>query len=138
MIDMQSNDNFNLFESGILDPRFFIHKFYCNRGTMENFIKEGKNGFAFDHMSSSDFYSNACKFQMAILAYNFHNWFRRFCLPKQLKKNRIENVRLKLIKIAGKIINSGRYITFKLCSSCLYKKEFWQTLLKIHKLPHFT
>jgi hypothetical protein len=115
-----------------------IFKFYCNRGTMENFIKEGKNGFAFNHMSSSDFFSNACKFQIAIIAYNFHNWFRRLCFPKLLKKNRIENIRFRLIKIAGKIIKSGRYITFKLCSSCLYQKEFWQTLSKIQKLPKFT
>lgn len=109
--------------------------FYQNRGTMENFIKEGKNGFAFDHMSSSDFYSNACKFQLAILAYNFHNWFRRLCLPKKLKKNQIETIRTKLIKIAGKIVNTGRYTIFKLCSSCLYQRDFWQTLQNIQQLP---
>jgi len=31
-----------------------IVKFYCKRGNMENFIKEGKNGFAFGKMSSTD------------------------------------------------------------------------------------
>lgn len=102
---------------------------------MESFIKEGKNGFAFDHMSSSDFYSNACKFQLAILAYNFHNWFRRICLPKNWKPNRIETIRIKLIKIAGKIVNTGRYTIFKLCSSCLYQQTFWQTLQRIQELP---
>jgi hypothetical protein len=120
-----------------LSPKNIV-KLYANRGTMENFIKEAKNGFAFDQMGSPSFYSNATRLQIAVLAYNFNNWFRRLCLPKLLKKNRIENVRLRLIKIAGKIIKSGRYITFKLCSSCLHQKAFWQTLSKIQKLPKFT
>jgi hypothetical protein len=49
-----------------------VVKFYQNRGTMENFIKEGKNGFAFDQLSSPDFDTNATKLQIAVLAYNMH------------------------------------------------------------------
>ena len=47
---------------------------------------------------------------------------------------RIDTVRLKLLKIAAKIIRSARYITFKLCSSCPYKNEFYETLSNIGKL----
>lgn len=111
-----------------------IVKFYQNRGTMENFIKEGKNGFAFDQLSSPDFYTNATKLQIALLAYNFANWFRRLCLPKSMNKSTVATVRVQLIKIAGKVVNTARYTTFKLCSSCLYKKEFWATLTRIQKL----
>lgn len=119
-----------------LSPKNIV-KLYANRGTMENFIKEAKNGFAFDQMTSSEFYSNATKLQIAVIAYNFNNWFRRLCLPNKHKKNRIDNIRLKLIKIAGKCIRSGRYLTFKMSSSCLYKKAFWQTLQAIQQLPKF-
>lgn len=49
-----------------------IAKIYFNRGTMENFIKEGKLGFAFGQMNSTEFEINACKLQIAILAYNVH------------------------------------------------------------------
>jgi len=41
---------------------------------------------------------------------------------------------LKLLKVAAKVVRSARYITFKLCSSCVYKKEFNETLQKIGKL----
>ena len=44
-------------------------------------------------------------------------------------------VRIQLIKIAGKVVNTARYTTFKLCSSCLYKKQFWFTLKKIQGIP---
>ncbi|NLV76782.1 MAG: hypothetical protein GX023_07345 [Tissierellia bacterium] len=42
--------------------------------------------------------------------------------------------RLKLIKIAAKVIRSARYLVFKLCSSCPYQKEFFETLDNIRRL----
>ena len=51
-----------------------------------------------------------------------------------MRKQRIDTVRLKLLKIAAKVIRSARYITFKLCSSCPYKDEFYETLSNIVKL----
>ena len=101
---------------------------------MENFIKEGENGFAFDWLSSHSQKTNAIRLQMSVLAYNFHNWFRRICLPNKVRNQTMETIRIQLIKIAGKVIRSSRYITFKLCSSCLYKDAFWQTLRNIQRL----
>ena len=51
-----------------------------------------------------------------------------------MRKQRIDTVRLKLLKIAAKVVRSARYITFKLCSSCPYKEEFYDTLSAIGKL----
>ncbi|MCY0870650.1 MAG: IS1380 family transposase [Firmicutes bacterium] len=119
-----------------LQPKNVI-RLYCQRGHMENFIKEAKNGFACDKMSSTDFTSNAVKLQIAMLAYNFNNWFRRLCLPEKMKASRMETLRTKLIKIAGKLVYSGRYWTWKLCSSCVYQKEFIQTLNNLTRFPRF-
>lgn len=114
-----------------------VVRFYFQRGHMENFIKEAKNGFACDKMSSTDFETNVMKLQLAMLAYNFNNWFRRLCLPERMKPNRMETLRSKLIKIAGKLVSSGRYWTWKLCSSCIYQNAFIQTFRNIHRLPGF-
>ena len=51
-----------------------------------------------------------------------------------MRKQRIDTVRLKLLKIAAKVVHSARYITFKLCSSCPYKNELYETLSNIGKL----
>ena len=55
-------------------------------------------------------------------------------LSAEMQKQRIDTVRLKLLKIAAKVVRSARYITFKLCSSCPYKEEFYDTLSAIGKL----
>ena len=101
---------------------------------MENFIKESKSGFDFSAVSSHNRIVNANRVQVHALAYNIFNWFRRLVLSAKMRKQRIDTVRLKLLKIATKVIHSARYITFKLCSSCPYKEEFYDTLSAIGKL----
>ena len=114
-------------------PEYLI-KFYCKRGLMENFIKESKTGFDFASVSSHTRVVNANRLQIHALAYNIFNWFRRLALSANMRKQRIDTVRLKLLKIAAKVIRSARYITFKLCSSCPYKDEFYKTLSNISNL----
>ena len=114
-------------------PEYLI-KFYCKRGLMENFIKESKSGFDFASVSSHSRIVNANRLQVHALAYNIFNWFRRLALSANMRKQRIDTVRLKLLKIAAKVVHSARYITFKLCSSCPYKNEFYETFSNIGKL----
>ncbi len=111
-----------------------VVQFYCGRGKMENFIKEGKSGFDFSSVSSHTKVVNANRLQVHALAYNLFNWFRRLALCASMRKQRIGTIRLKLLKIAAKAVHTARYIVFKLCSSCPYKQEFYETLSNIWKL----
>ena len=111
-----------------------IVRFYCKRGTMENFIKESKNGFDFAAVSSSSKIVNANRLQVHALAYNIFNWFKRLALSAKMRKQQIDTIRLKLQKTAAKVVHSARYTIFKLCSSCPYKDEFYETLENIRSL----
>jgi hypothetical protein len=111
-----------------------IIQFYCGRGRMENFIKECKSGFDFAAVSSRSKTVNANRMRIHMLAYNLFNWFRRLALPVNMRKQQVDTIRIKLIKIAARAVHSARYITFKLCSSCPYKKEFYKTLGNIQQL----
>ena len=107
---------------------------YCNRGRMENYIKEGKSGFDFAAVSSSTKVVNANRVQLHALAYNLFNLFRRLVLPESMSSQLIDTIRLKVLKVAAKIVHSARYIYFKLSSSCPYKDIFYQTITNISKL----
>lgn len=111
-----------------------VIQFYCGRGKMENFIKEGKTGFDFSSVSSHSKVVNANRLGVHALAYNLFNWFRRLALSASMRKQRINTIRLKLLKIAAKAVHSARYLVFKLCSSSPYKKEFYGILSNIRKL----
>lgn len=112
-----------------------IVRFYCGRGKMENFIKEGKGGFDFSSVSSHSKVVNANRLRVHALAYNLFNWFRRLALAAKMRKQTIDTVRLKMLKVAAKVVHSARYTIFKLCSSCPYKAEYYETLDNIRKLP---
>lgn len=111
-----------------------VISYYCNRGRMENFIGEGKEGFDFASVSSKSKTVNANRLQLHALVYNIFNWFRRLALPEHMNRNLIDTVRLKLLKVAAKVVHTSRYVKFKLCSSCPYKEEVYETFRNIWAL----
>ncbi|WP_040207447.1 IS1380 family transposase [Neobacillus jeddahensis] len=107
---------------------------YKKRGTMENFIKEAKNGFGLNKMNSHSFQVNESKMMLSLLAYNLTNWLRTLCFPEGQKSIQIETIRTRLIKVASKLVKSGRSLYFKLSSSFVYQEFFWKVLQRIQLL----
>lgn len=114
-------------------PQAIVHS-YKQRSTMENFIKEAKNGFGFDQMKSNDFLINQVCMMFALLNYNLTNWLHTLSLPKAAKGIQIQTIRTRLIKVANKLVKSERFLHFKLSSSFVYTKFFWDVLTRIQQL----
>ncbi|MDA3129857.1 transposase, partial [Aliibacillus thermotolerans] len=111
-----------------------IVRAYQKRGTMENYIKEAKNGFYMDKMNSHSFQVNEAKMMLSLLAYNLTNWLRTLCFPEKQTSMQIETIRTRIIKVASKLVKSGRSLYFKLSSSFVYQKFFWEVLQRIQRL----
>ncbi len=114
-----------------------VIRFYSKRGTMENFIKEAKLDFGMDTLSHSSYITNANRLMQMALAYNLNNLMRRLCFSENDKPKRMHTLRTLLTKVAGRFICSGRYKTFKLCSSYPYKRFFVDLFERIELLPSF-
>ena len=107
---------------------------YQKRGTMENFIQEAKDGFGFDQMKSHDFIVNEARMMLSLLAYNLTNWLRTLTFPPTTKGIQIQTIRTRLIKVASKLVKSGRSFHFKLSSSFVYTRFFWDVLTRVQEL----
>lgn len=107
---------------------------YKKRGTMENYIKEAKNGFGMGKMNSHAFQVNEAKMMLSLLAYNFANWLRTLCFPEGQKTMQIETIRTRIIKVACRLVKSGRSLYFKLSSSFVYQEFFWKVLRRVQQL----
>jgi len=107
---------------------------YQKRGTMENYIKEAKNGFGFDNMNSHSYQVNEVKMMLSLLAYNLTNWLRTLCFPKEQMTMQIETIRTRIVKVASKLVKSGRSLYFKLASSFVYQEFFWKVLQRVQGL----
>lgn len=111
-----------------------IVQLYCKRGNMENFIKESKNEFGFSHMCSREQTTNENRLLVACLAYNIFNLFRRLCLPKKWRPFRANELRMRIIKIAGRHIKHAKEKFFRLCSTYMYKEQFSHIYDRINQI----
>lgn len=107
---------------------------YHKRGTMENFIKEAKNGFYLDKTDSSSFLENHARMMVSLLAYNLVNFMKTICLPAKEATFQVNTLRLRLFKVAGKLVRSGRKLFLKTSSSHVYQNLFYHLLDKIQQL----
>ena len=119
--------------SDTFSPKAIVQS-YKKRGTMENYIKEAKNGFYLDRMSSHSFATNEVRMMLSLLAYNLTNWLRTLCFPNGQKNMQIQTIRTKVVKAASRLVKSGRSYYFKLSSSFVYQSFFWNVLQKIQTL----
>jgi hypothetical protein len=63
-----------------LSARF--QRIYNQRGTAEQWIKEGKGAIKWTRLSCRTFAANAVRLQLHVLAYNLGNFMRTLALPK--------------------------------------------------------
>lgn len=115
--------NITNFSENILAKRVF--KIYNKRGTMENYIKEAKNSFFFDKTDSPEFLENEARMMISLLVYNVVNFLRTVCFEPKSKGLQVNTIRLRLFKVAGKLVNTARQIYLKLSSSHVYQREFY-------------
>ena len=108
--------------------------FYNQRGTAEQWIKEGKYALKWTRLSCCRFVANQVRLQLFALAYNLGNFLRRLALPPGVKHWSLTTLREKLIKIGAKIVRHARYVTFQMAEVAIPRKLFREILRRIGRL----
>ena len=104
-------------------------RWYRERATSENWIKELKSGFGLGDIPSNKFLSNSAYMQIVILAYNLVNALKVISLPEEYRSCTIKTLRFRLINIAGSWIRHAREYILKLVTSAA-KVELFRAILK--------
>ena len=65
-------------------------------------------------LSCRTFADSAVRLQLHALAYNLGNFLRTLALPDAVQQWSMTTLRDRLIKIGGKIVHHGRYVTFQM------------------------
>jgi Transposase DDE domain group 1 len=79
-------------------PAERVVAFYNQRGTTEQWIKEGKGAIKWTRLSCQTFAANTIRLQLHALAYNLGNFMRTLAMPKTAKPWSLTSLREKLIK----------------------------------------
>jgi len=111
-------------------PAERVVAFYNQRGTAEQWIKEGKNAVKWTRLSCCSFTANAVRLQLHALAYNLANFMRTLALPEAVKQWSLTSLREKLVKIGAKVVCHGRYVIFQMAEVAV-PKELFQEILRL-------
>jgi hypothetical protein len=115
-------------------PAERVVAFYNQRGTAEQWIKEGKGAIKWTRLSCRTFAANAVRLQLHVLAYNLGNFMRTLAAPKAAEPWSLTSLRKKLIKIGAKVVSHGRYVTFQMAEVAVSQQMFKEILMLIARL----
>jgi hypothetical protein len=115
-------------------PAKRVVRFYNQRGTAEQWIKEGKNAVKWTRLSCHDFVDNQVRLQLFVLAYNLGNFLRQSVLPQSVRHWTLTTLREKLIKIGAKVVRHSRQVVFQMAEVAVPRELFRSILTAIDRL----
>ncbi|MBW7998451.1 MAG: IS1380 family transposase [Candidatus Glassbacteria bacterium] len=106
------------------NPKKLYERVYCQRGEMENRIKEQMQLFS-DRTSATHWWPNQFRLLLSALAYVLLETIRRLGLKgTELARAQVATIRLKLLKIGAVILRNTRRVRFLLASAHPYQHPF--------------
>ena len=115
-------------------PAERVVAFYNQRGTAEQWIKEGKGAIRWTPPSCRSFDANAVRLQLHALAYNLGNFLRTMATLEPIKDWSLTSLKERLIKIGAKVVAHGRYVAFQMAEVAVPRTLFAQILCRIDRL----
>jgi hypothetical protein len=107
------------------DPQELYEDVYCQRGEMENRIKEQRLDLFAGRTSCHRLVANQFRLFLSSAAYVLVQALRRTVLSgTELERARAGTIRLKLFKVAARVVVSARRVVFHLASSYPYRAIF--------------
>jgi len=111
-----------------------VVRFYNQRGTAEQWIKEGKAATHWTRLSCHRFRANEVRLLLGVIAYNLGNLLRRLVLPLTIQSWSLTSLQQRLFKTGGRLIRHARYFVLQLAEGHLTGSLFRQILGRIGRL----
>lgn len=108
-----------------IGPRELYETVYCQRGEMENRLKECQGDLFADRTSARSMRANQLRLWLASMAYVLLAALRRIALPHtQFARATCSTIRLKLLKIGALVTTSVRRIRIAMASAHPWQPEW--------------
>jgi Transposase DDE domain group 1 len=118
------------------DPQELYEDVYCQRGEMENRIKEQQLDLFADRTSCHRFLANQFRLLLSSAAYVLVQALRRTALVgTELAQAQVGTIRLKVFKVAARVVVSVRRVVFHLASSYPYQEVFRAVYARLTGTP---
>jgi hypothetical protein len=116
-----------------MEPEWII-RFYNQRGTAEQHIKEGKYAINWTRLSCKRFCDNEVRLQLHALAYDLGSFLQRAELTEDVTDWSLTSIQSPLIKIGARVVRHARKITFQLAQVAVSGHAFGQIFAAVRAL----
>ena len=99
------------------DDPLALYDWYVDRGGSENWIKDPKNALAADRLSDRRFWANAFRLLLHAAAYWLLDTLRRWLAATEAAAYQRDTLRLRLLKIGGRVRELADRVRLSLASS---------------------
>jgi hypothetical protein len=99
------------------DDPLALYDFYVDRGGSENWIKDFKNALAGDRLSDHRFWANAFRLLLHAAAFWLLDTLRRWLAATEAAAYQLDTLRLRVIKIGGRVRELADRVRLSLASS---------------------
>jgi hypothetical protein len=113
-----------------------IVQLHNQRGQVENFIKEIKEGFGMEWMPCGESYANAVFFRIGTIAYNLFIAMKLLALPPWYRNFTIQTVRWRLYQVAGAAVRHANQVWLKLKAPLEKIELFCSFRVRCHELAY--
>jgi hypothetical protein len=115
------------------DPPETLYDWYVERGDGENAIKDLKRACCADRLSDHRFWANQFRLLLHAAAYWLLETVRRWLVAMRVERLQLDTLRLRLLKIGGRVEQWGDRVRLRLASSHP-GHPFWDHLAAYHRL----
>jgi hypothetical protein len=116
-------------------PQDLYDTVYCQRGNMENRIKEQQLGLFADRTSCHDFLANQFRLMLSSAAYVLVDGLRRLALVgTEMATAQVQTIRVKLLKVGARVKASVRRVVFHLASGYPLQQLFRRVAARLQTL----
>ena len=108
-------------------PQRLYQRIYCQRGEIENRIKELHHGLAFDRTSCTRFLANQLRVLLSVAAYVLMQEIRQAAARTSLARAQVATLRERLFKLGVEVAVSVRRIVLHLPATFAFRDE-WRSI----------
>src|SRR5258705_10733364 len=101
-----------------------VVRFYNQRGTAEQWIKEGQKATHWTRLSCHRFRANEVRLLLGGIAYNLGNMLRRLVLPLAIQSWSLASLQQRLFKTGGRLVPHARYFLLPLGEGDIEQRLF--------------
>ena len=112
-------------------PQWIYEQFYCQRGDIENRIKELHDGLEIGRTSCTDFWANQFRVLMTAAAFVWMQELRLYLGSTDCARAQVSTLRERLLKLGTTVVVSARRIVLHLPQAFPFQNTFYRLALSL-------